>query len=206
MHITGRRRRAIQMFRAFSAFQFVVGFLLLFFGSYAVASRNKYPIVEGAPYYSGAYFPGIALLVLSGFGGAVYHNGQQYHMDISVWLKVHPVLKVYKILCPFVLICCCIGIALTGMFGLCHRQTCSYNITDFNFGIAALLVTLELSALLSTVLSILVCRYCGKEECCTFIKQTQNEPRKSNDTVTKPVEGVGKYPQKITVRPVEGQK
>lgn len=65
-------------------------------------------------------------------------------------------VMVYLILSPCATGLCTVGVVITGIYGLCQSDKCSYVInTDFNMGMATFFLVLELLCLISTILSVL---------------------------------------------------
>ncbi|XP_045194485.2 uncharacterized protein LOC123550114 [Mercenaria mercenaria] len=153
-----QRRRACLVHRSLAAFQFSAGFLLVFFAAYIAAVIHG--AESGAPYYAGAFIAGFSVLILSIFGGTIYYRGKHTRLEILIPTRVKPWVMVHLILSPCATVLCVVGVVITGIYGICRSDTCSYTTnTNFNLGMAAFLLVLELLCLISTIISVFISVY-----------------------------------------------
>ncbi|KAL4235082.1 hypothetical protein ACF0H5_006720 [Mactra antiquata] len=158
-----KRPTAISRHRVISCILFGIGFLLLFFASYA--ANIFHGTSYGVPYYVGAIISGIPIILLSCIGGAIYYKGQNIGKALYIApllvMTVKPLMLCYMIMAPIVVVCCLTGLILTAIYGLCTGDQCSYtDNANMNLGVAAFIFTLEMISILIVIFSfVLTVRY-----------------------------------------------
>lgn len=150
------RRKGVFFYRVLSVIQLLLGIFLLFFAFYTAASIHGKE--KDFPYFAGAFISGIGCVGISSLGCFVYYKGKNTHLEVLISMNVKPLVMAYLATTPCATCVCITGATLTGIYGLCRTDKCSYteNIA-FNFGMAAVLFVLELLAVVSTILGLIMC-------------------------------------------------